>query len=97
MNSSIDRSRRAAIARGARLAGIIFVAAVAVRSASVAAKAAKSELMYQEHPHDGKECGDCRFFRPDGSTNSEVGQCSLVEGPIRRDGWCTAFAVKAPK
>ena len=57
MTSSIDPSRRAAIARGARLAGIVIVAAVAGRSASVSAKATKSELLYQEHPHDGKECG----------------------------------------
>jgi hypothetical protein len=93
MSSSIDSSRRAAVARGVRLAGIIIIAAIAGRSASAGAKATKSELQYQDHPHEGKECGDCRSFKPDGS-NTDVGQCSLVEGPIRRDGWCTAFAPK---
>jgi len=93
MSSSIDSGRRDAIALGARLAGIIIVAAVVGRSRSVAAKAAKSELMYQDHRHDGKGCGDCKFFKPD-STNTDVGQCSIVEGPIRRDGWCTAFEPK---
>ncbi|HET7096713.1 MAG TPA: high-potential iron-sulfur protein [Casimicrobiaceae bacterium] len=94
MRSSIDSGRRAAIARGARLAAIIIVATVAGRSASVAAKATKSELQYQEHPHNGKECGECKFFKPD-SPNADSGQCSLVEGPIRRDGWCTAFEAKS--
>ena len=96
MTSSIDPSRRTAIALGARLAGIVIVAAVAGRSASVSAKATKSELLYQEHPHDGKECGDCKFFKPD-TSNSDVGQCSLVEGTIRRNGWCTAFESKSGK
>jgi len=91
MSSSIDSGRRAAIAHGARLAGIVIVAAVAGRSRSAAAKATKSELQYQEHPHDGKGCGDCKFFTP-GSSNAGVGQCSLVEGSILRDGWCTAFS-----
>ena len=91
MTSSIDSGRRAAIARGARLAGIVIVAAIASRSRLAAAKVTKSELQYQEHPHDGKECGDCKFFTP-GSSNVDIGQCSLVEGSIRRDGWCTAFS-----
>jgi len=90
MTSSIDTGRRKAIARGARLAGVLIVAAVAGRSASVGAKATKSELLYQDHPHNGKECGVCKFFKPDGA-NGDVGQCSLVEGTIKRDGWCTAF------
>jgi hypothetical protein len=94
MTSSIDPDRRAAVARGAKLAGIIIVAAVAGRSASVFAKATKSELLYQEHPHNGKECGDCKYFKP-GDSNSDMGQCSLVEGTIRRDGWCTAFEPKS--
>ena len=63
-------------------------------SRSVAAKATKSELQYQGHPHNGKECGDCKFFKPD-SSKSDVGQCSLVEGTIQRDGWCTAFEPKS--
>jgi hypothetical protein len=94
MTSSIDSGRRAAIARGAGLAGIIIVAAIAGRSASVSAKATKSELLYQEHPHNGKECGVCKFFKPD-SSGADVGQCSLVEGAIRREGWCTAFEAKS--
>jgi hypothetical protein len=96
MTAPIDSSRRDALARGAKLVGIIIAATVATRGAPVAAKASKSELLYQEHPHDGKECGECKFFVADGS-NGDVGQCSLVEGRIRRDGWCTAFAFKAPR
>ena len=94
MTSSIDSSRRAALARGAGLAGIIIVATVAGYSGSVAAKATKSEMQYQERRKDGKGCGDCKFFEPD-SSNRDVGQCSIVEGSVRRDGWCTAFAPKA--
>ena len=94
MTSSINSSRRQALARGARLAAILVATAVSSRSASVAAKATKGELLYQEHRHDGKGCGDCKFFKPD-SSNGDVGQCSLVEGTIRRDGWCTAFEAKS--
>jgi hypothetical protein len=93
MTSSIDPSRRMAIVRGARLAGIAIVAAVSGRSAPVAAKATKSEMQYQDQRRDGKGCGDCKFFTPDGA-KGDAGQCSIVEGSVRRDGWCAAFAAK---
>jgi High potential iron-sulfur protein len=93
MTSSIDSGRRAAIVRGARLAGFVIAASTAGRSAPAAAKASKTEMQYQEQRRDGKGCGDCKFFKPDGP-NGETGECSIVEGAVRRDGWCTAFAPK---
>ena len=93
MTKSIDSGRRAAIVRGARLAGFVIAASTAGRSAPVAAKATKSEMQYQDQRHDGKGCGDCKFFTAD-SAKGDAGQCSIVEGSVRRDGWCTAFAAK---
>lgn len=90
-NSPPDRSRRDVIAGGVRFLAITIVAAGLGRSTRVAAKAAKSDFMYQEHRHDGKGCGDCRFFTPDGPT-ADTGACAIVEGVVRRDAWCAAFA-----
>ena len=57
------------------------------------AKASKTAMLYQEHPHAGQRCGDCRFFSGDEGANA--GTCALVEGAVTRDGWCMAFALRA--
>jgi hypothetical protein len=91
--SYINPTRRKLLIGGARLASIIVAATVAGGSGPVAAKAAKGEFMYQNHPHNGNECGDCKFFTPN-QAGSDSGICSIVEGRIQRDGWCSAFAPK---
>ncbi|HET7033124.1 MAG TPA: high-potential iron-sulfur protein [Casimicrobiaceae bacterium] len=91
MKAPLDQTRRRIIVRGAHIVSIVVAATVAGVGTSVAAKASKSELMYQDRRHDGKGCGDCKFFTP-AVPGGEVGQCSVVEGQIRRDGWCLAFA-----
>ena len=91
LSAPVDAGRRRIVVRGARLIGLVFATSVAGVRTGAAAKASKSELMYQDHRHDGKGCGDCKFFTP-ALPGGEVGQCSVVEGQIRRDGWCLAFA-----
>jgi len=88
-------TRRALLARSAEVAGFAAFTAIVGQSTRAAAKAAKSDFMYQDHRHDGKSCDQCKFFSSDGP-NSIIGSCSIVAGAINRDGWCAAFAPKVP-
>ena len=90
-----DPTRRGFIARAAGIAGMAAFTAAVGRSSPAAAKAAKSEFMYQDHRHEGKDCDQCKFFTPDGG-HPEVGSCAIVEGTISREGWCVAFAPRTP-
>ena len=57
------------------------------------AKTQKAALLYQNRPHEGQHCGDCKYFSPEGS-GAGSGTCALVEGVINRDGWCVAYAAR---
>jgi len=87
------RARRLLLKRSVDVFALVVVAAAVGDSPRAAAKAAKSEFQYQEHAHDGKTCGQCKFYSSDGP-NQPAGTCSIVDGPISRDGWCKAFAPK---
>jgi High potential iron-sulfur protein len=88
-----NQSRRVLLARSAKMVGVVALATVFGRSTPAIAKAAKSEFMYQDHPHDSKSCSQCRFYVPTGP-NSDAGSCSIVDGPISQSGWCNAFTPK---
>lgn len=49
------------------------------------AKGTQAKYLYQNIPKDGKKCIDCIHFHP------ETKECTLVEGTISPDGYCTAF------
>ena len=85
----IDVERRRIVVRGARIVAI--AAATTFTGACAASKPSKSELMYQNHRHDGKGCGDCKFFSATTSAG-DAGQCAVVDGAVKRDGWCLAFS-----
>lgn len=89
----LNPARRALLMRSAEVTGLVVLTAVVGGSRPAAAKASKSDFMYQDHGHDGKTCGQCKFFSPDG-TLSDSGSCSIVAGTISRGGWCAAFATK---
>jgi hypothetical protein len=91
----LNLARRSFLVRGVEMAGLATLTAVAGRSAPAAAKAAKSDFMYQDHQHDGKSCAQCKFFSPD-RTIAASGSCSIVAGAISPHGWCAAFAPTAP-
>jgi len=67
--------------------------AISTRS-NAAEKSSKTALLYQNHPHDGQHCGDCKYFSA-GTSDPNAGTCALVEGPIDSNGWCMAFSPKA--
>ena len=92
LKALVDVERRRIVVGGARIVAI--VAAATITGACLASKASKSEFMYQDHRHDGKGCGDCKFFSPTTSAG-DMGQCSVVDGVVKRDGWCLAFAPHA--
>lgn len=81
------------LVRGAGIIGGIVLGTGLDVARPVFAKAAKSEFLYQDHPHDGKTCASCRFFSPD-ERGGESGNCAVIEGPVNRDGWCLAYAPK---
>ena len=70
--------------------GSLFALSAGMRSAA-AQKSSKASLLYQDHPHEGKHCGECKYFSAV-SDASGAGTCALVEGPVQRDGWCMAFS-----
>jgi len=89
----LNQARRLLLVRSAEAAGLVALTAVVGNISSAATKAAKGDFMYQDHGHDGKTCGQCRFYSSDGA-KQEVGTCSVIDGVISRNGWCAAFAPK---
>ena len=91
----LESTRRSFLARVVDILGftVVIVATVGASSRAIA-KAGKGEFMYQDHPHDGKSCAQCKYFAADNG-NPSIGSCEIVDGTISRAGWCMAFAGKA--
>ena len=85
-------TRRMILTRGIRLAAACLLTAVDSHKPATA-KTQKAALLYQNRPHEGQHCGDCKYFSPEGS-GAGSGTCALVEGVIDRDGWCMAYAAR---
>lgn len=50
-------------------------------------KLTKAQVRYQDYPHQHKRCSQCTMFRaPD--------DCTLVEGPISKHGYCVKYYAK---
>ena len=84
-------ARRRILQQALGLAGATFFV-VATREAG-AQKSSKSALLYQDHPHDGRHCSECKYFT--GSPDAPAGGCALVEGTVDRNGWCMAFSSRS--
>ena len=97
MNAPLDpRGRRAALARGFRLAA----GAVAIRITGAEARADspkkldRAAVQYVDVGNSpGKDCDDCVQFIP-GAKADGPGTCRIVEGPISPHGHCIAFSPK---
>jgi hypothetical protein len=83
--------------RGKFVAGAVILPALAglllAQTTPAEAKASKAQFKYQGTPNSGHKCSQCRFFVK-GSSASANGTCSIVDGSISPNGWCTAFAAK---
>lgn len=53
--------------------------------------AAKAVVDYQAEPNGDQRCAGCRFFVPDRDGDG-LGACTIVEGTIDPDGWCSSYA-----
>jgi len=91
MNRPVAIERRRLLARSLAIAGSSLLGLSAGVRSAAAQKSSKASLLYQDHPHEGKRCGECKYFGP-GSDASGAGACALVEGPVQPDGWCMAFS-----
>ncbi len=73
-------------------------------SDSKAAKASKAAVHYQDHPMQGKMCGMCRYYIPEGATfpgkgmmgsgmsaMMQNGSCQVVAGQISPMGYCIMY------
>ena len=89
--SPMNPARRSFLVSSAQLAGLATITILTGRSAPATAKATKSDFMYQDHPHNGRRCAQCKFFSLDGA-HSGNGSCAIVAGVISPEGWCAAFA-----
>ena len=90
MNTPMSRKRRQTLVRGVALAGSALLVFSAGMRPAAAQKSSKASLAYQEHPHEGKKCADCKHFAA--GSYAAAGTCDIVEGPIQPTGWCTAFS-----
>ena len=90
MNKDLDMEKL--ISRRTLLKGAAAVTCVALASAfagkAFAAKSTKAAANYQDKPKGDMKCSNCNFFMPDGT-------CSLVDGSISPEGYCTLYVKKA--
>ena len=79
-----DRSRRklmGAVVAGASV-GLLFRGS----RIKAAEKMTKQQAEYRDTPNGIYSCGMCTLFEKPKS-------CKVVEGEVREDGWCKAFAL----
>jgi len=66
----------------------IAAAACAVGAAEKATPSAKKyskeRVGYRDEPYNGRTCGVCMLYAGDG-------ECAIVEGVVRKQGWCTQW------
>ncbi len=82
-------ARRRILKQALGLAGSSVLAGAGSRMAH-AQKSSKTALLYRDYPHDGRRCGDCKYFTA--APEAQSGTCAVVDGVIDRNGWCMAFS-----
>ena len=100
MNKIINKklSRRAFLKSAALLSSMAVVpmsiVSQQVYAAAKASKASKAAMQYVDHPNGTKDCVSCIQYIP-GKTAKADGTCKVVEGAVKPQGYCIAFAPKA--
>jgi hypothetical protein len=80
----LDRSRRRII--HAIVTGIPAAVLLRISRAQASEKMTRQQAEYQDAPDGIYSCAMCTLFE-------KPNACKLVEGEIRADGWCKAFAL----
>jgi len=81
-------SRRTLLRATATLGPFALLSGFSFPASAASQKISKKTAGYQDHPNNGQQCSKCRFFQAPHS-------CQLVEGTIKKDGWCTLFQAKS--
>jgi hypothetical protein len=68
------------------LVGVAAGFSVVTSEAGASDKMTLQQAEYQDSPNGIFSCATCTLFEPPQS-------CKVVEGEIRKDGWCKAFAL----
>ena len=84
ISSKVRIARRAFLEQSARVLVAAGITVGGLQSAQAMQKAQQSDVSYQDTPKDGLICADCSFYDGEGG-------CTIVEGEISADGWCTAW------
>jgi hypothetical protein len=53
--------------------------------------ATKDALNYQDSPKNDQRCSGCTYYIED-KNGDGMGACTLVEGTIDPEGWCSSYA-----
>ena len=93
INPIADPSRRRHL-RGAAVWAVAAVVPLTAMRALAASKAAKSDVQYQETPKDGQKCDQCIHYQPSAGKEG-VGECAVVAGEVKAEGYCIAFSGKS--
>lgn len=80
-------SRRSLLRNALLLAGGTLAVGVIHVKPAFAQKTPKDAVKYQDTPKDGQKCSTCVYFQAPKA-------CTLVEGTISPEGWCTAYNKK---
>jgi secreted PhoX family phosphatase len=95
MNEDLDMDKL--ISRRTLLKGAAAVTCIALASAlagkAFAAKSTKAAANYQSKPNGDKKCSNCNLFVA-GKTPTADGTCTVVEGSISPEAYCTLYSRK---
>jgi hypothetical protein len=86
-----EMTRRCLLGHAAAALPVLLMLPLLGRSSPArAGSARKEDFHYQDHPNEGKHCGNCTaFIAP--PAGQESGTCNIVAGPVSPNGWCMAF------
>jgi hypothetical protein len=59
------------------------------------ALSSQSAVQYQSEPLEGQQCSGCQFYITD-KNGDGLGACSIVEGVIDPEGYCTSYVAYEP-
>lgn len=89
-----ELARRRLLGQAAATIPVLLAIPVLGRASAVqTGTASKDAFHYQDHPNEGKHCGNCAQFIPP-VAGQQLGGCRIVAGAISTNGWCMAFTPK---